>query len=167
MTIQPKQRRSNKRLAVAAVEFAVASQVLWVLVVGMCEISRALQVKEILTDASRKACRTAILPGASWNDIANGAAGSEIYDLMATDNGFNWSDVTVTVIVTDPSGNVTTLTSSSGDPNNILENSTWGTTISVKVGIPASKTTWGPGMLFITNQMVESEYVVMMRQGNY
>jgi Flp pilus assembly protein TadG len=152
---------------VAAVEFAVASQVLWVLIVGMCELSRALMVQEILTDAARKASRTAILPGASWNDVANGAAGSDVYDIMVTDNGFTWSDVTVTIVVTDPSGNTTTLTSTSGDPNNVLQNATWGSSIAVKVGIPASKTTWGPGMLFVPSTEVELEYVVMMRQGNY
>jgi Flp pilus assembly protein TadG len=165
--MQSKQRRGAKRLAVAAVEFAVASQVLWILVVGMCELSRALMVKEILTDASRKASRTAILPGAGWNDVASGTASSEVYDILVTDNGFNWSDVTVTIIVTDPSGNSTTLTTATGDPNNVLQNASWGSTISVKIGIPASKTTWGPGMFFITSTMVESEYMVMMRQGNY
>ena len=165
--LRSQQRRCPNRLAVAAVEFAVASQVFWVLIVGMCEVSRALMVKETVTNAARKSCRTAILPGAGWNDIANGAAGSEIYDVMVTDNGYNWSDVSVTVIVTDPSGNVTTLTTATGDPNNVLQNATWGTTISVKVGIPASKTTWGPGSFFITATMVESEYLVMMRQGNY
>jgi len=164
---QAQQRRGTKRLAVATVEFAVASQLLWVLVLGKCELSHALSVKEIMTDASRKASRTAILPGAAWNDVANGAAGSEIYDIMVTDNGYNWSDVTVTMIVTDTSGHSTTLTTATGDPNNVLQNASWGYTISVKVAIPASKTTWGPGSLFITSTMIESEYVVMMRQGNY
>jgi Flp pilus assembly protein TadG len=155
----------RKRLAVAALEFAFVSQIFWVLIVGMFEISRALQVKEILTNAARKACRTAILPGASWSDVANGAAGSDLYDIMVTDNGFKWSDVTPTVIVTDTSGNSTTLTT--GDSNNVLQNSSWGYTIKVKVSIPASATTWGPGLLFITNSTIESEYLVMMRQGNY
>jgi len=165
--IQSQQRRSTKRPAVAAVEFAFISLVLWVLVVGMCEVSRALQVKEILTDASRKACRTAILPGAAWTDVANGAAGSDVYDIMVTQNGFTWSDVTVTIIVTDTSGNATTLTTATGDTKKVLQNASWGYTISVKVGIPASKTTWGPGMVFVTSTMIESEYLVMMRQGNY
>ncbi len=165
--MQSRQRRGTKRLAVAAMEFAIASQVLWVLVVGMCELSRALMVKEILADATRKTARTAILPGAGWNDVANGAAGSDIYDIMVTDNGFNWSDVTVTIVVTDTSGNSTTLTTATGDPNNVLQNASWGYTISVKIGIPASKTTWGPGSLYITAPMIESDFLVMMRQGNY
>jgi Flp pilus assembly protein TadG len=165
--IHSQQRRGTKRQAVAVVEFAAASVLLSVLVVGMCELGRALQVKEILTDASRKACRTAILPGASWNDVANGVAGSEIYNVMVTNNGFTWSDVTVTIVVTDTSGNSTTLTTATGDPNNVLQNASWGYQISVKVGIPASKTTWGPGVVFITATMIESDYLVMMRQGNY
>jgi Flp pilus assembly protein TadG len=165
--IQAQHSRRPRRLAAAAVEFALAAQVFWIFIVGMCEVSRALMVKETVTNAARKASRTAILPGAGWNDVANGAAGSDIYDVMVTDNGYNWSDVTTTIIVTDPSGNVTTLTTATGDPNNVLQNATWGSTISVKVSIPASATTWGPGLLYITAATLESEYVVMMRQGNY
>jgi len=163
--LQSERSRGMKRQAVAAVEFAVCGTFLWVLIVGMCEISRALMVKELLTNAARKACRTAILPGAGWSDVANGAPGSEMYDIMVTDNGFNWSDVSPTIVVTDPLGNSTTLTT--GDPNNVLQNATWGSTIAVKVGIPASATTWGPGNFFITSSAIESEFVVMMRQGNY
>jgi Flp pilus assembly protein TadG len=159
---QPKPAR---RRALAAVEVAVFAPLFWVLIVGMFEVSRAILVKEILTDAARKACRTAILPGAGWNDVANGAAGSELYDIMVTDNGFNWSDVTATIVVTDTSGNSTTLTT--GDTNNVLQTASWGYKISVKVAIPASATTWGPGTVFIGSAALESEYVVMMRQGNY
>ena len=97
--------------------------------------------------------------------MANGAAGSDLYDILVTDNGFQWSDVTPTVVVTDTSGNSTTLTT--GDTNNVLQNAKWGYKISVKVSIPASVTTWGPGSLFITSSAVESASVVMMRQGNY
>jgi Flp pilus assembly protein TadG len=150
---------------VAAAEFAVIAPLFWIMIVGMFEVSRALMVKEVLTDAARKACRTAVLPGAGWNDVANGAAGSDIYDILVTDNGFNWNSVSKTIVVTDPSGNVTTLTT--GDTNNVLQNSTWGSTISVKVSIPASATTWGPGYVFIPATEIESESVVMMRQGNY
>jgi Flp pilus assembly protein TadG len=165
MLIPSQRKPPARRLAAAAVEFAFAAQIFWVFILGMCEISRAMMVKENLTNAARKACRTAILPGAGWNDVANGAAGSDVYDILVTDNGYNWSDVTTTIVVTDPSGNSTTLTGS--DSNNVLQNATWGSKISVKVSIPASATTWGPGTLFITSAMLESEFVVMMRQGNY
>jgi Flp pilus assembly protein TadG len=154
-----------RRRALAAVEFAVVAPLFWIVIVGMLEVSRAVMVKEVLTDAARKACRTAILPGASWSDVANGAAGSELYDILVTDNGFSWSNISPTVIVTDTSGNSTTLTT--GDPSNVLQNASWGYTIAVKVSLPASTTTWGPGTVFITSSAIESEYVVMMRQGNY
>lgn len=163
--VPTKRSQGRKRRGVAVVEFAVIAPLFWILIVGMFEVSRALMVKEILTDAARKSCRTAILPGASWNDVANGAAGSEIYDIMVTDNGFNWANVTPTIVVTDTSGNATTLTT--GDPYNVLQNASWGYTISVKVSIPASATSWGPGYLFIPATEIESESMVMMRQGNY
>jgi Flp pilus assembly protein TadG len=161
----PVQKGRPPRTAAAAVEFALVAPFFALLVLGMFELSRALLVKEVLSNAARKAARTAILPGAGWNDVAAGSAGSELYNIMVTDNGFQWNNVTPTVVVTDPSGNVTTLTT--GDPNNVLQNATWGSTISVKVAIPASATTWGPGALFVRTTMIESEFVVMMRQGNY
>jgi Flp pilus assembly protein TadG len=157
--------RGRRRPGVAAAEFAVIAPIFWILIVGMFEVSRALMVKEILTDAARKSCRTAVLPGAGWKDVANGAAGSELYDVMVTDNGFSWANVSPTVVVTDPAGNATTLTT--GDTNNVLQNAAWGSTVSVKVGIPASATTWGPGFIFVPATAIESEAVVMMRQGNY
>lgn len=163
--IQSQQRRRRARRGVAAVEFAIAMGILWVLIVGMLEVSRAILVKQKLTNAARQAVRTAVLPGAGWSDVANGTAGSDLYDIMVTDNGFTWSDISKTIVVTDTSGNSTTLTTA--DAGNVLQNSKWGYKISVKVSIPASKTTWGPGTIFITNATVESEYLVMMRQGNY
>ena len=51
-----------------------------------------------------------------------------------------------------------------GDSNNVLQNASLGYKIAVKVAIPASVTTWGPGSVF-TSGMIESEYVIMMRQG--
>ncbi len=163
--IHAQKGRRKRRRGSAAAELAVIAPLFWILICGMFEVSRALMVKETLTNAARKACRTAILPGASWSDVANGAAGSEVYDIMVTDNGFTWSNVTTTVVVTDTSGNSTTLTTS--DTNNVLQNATWGSTISVKVSIPASATSWGPGYIFIPSTEIESESVVMMRQGNY
>jgi Flp pilus assembly protein TadG len=161
----PVQKGRPPRSATAVVEFALIAPFFALLLLGMFELSRALLVKEILSNAARKAARTAILPGAGWNDVAAASAGSELYNIMVTDNGFQWNNVTPTIVVTDPSGNVTTLTT--GDPNNVLQNATWGSTISVKVAIPASATTWGPGALFVRTTMIESEFVVMMRQGNY
>src|SRR5215471_17247325 len=94
-------QRSPRRTAIAAVEFALATQIFWVLIVGMFEISRAALVKEMLTNAARKACRTAILPGAAWSTVASGASGSELYDILVTDHGFSWSDVSPTIVVID------------------------------------------------------------------
>jgi hypothetical protein len=159
------QQRPSRRRAIAAVEVALFAPLFFVLIVGMFEVSRALLVKEILTNAARKACRTAILPGAAWSDVAAGSAGSELYDILVTDNGFRWSDITATVVVTDTSGNSTSLIGS--DANGVLQNAAWGDKIAVKVSIPASATTWGPGAVFLNSSTIESEYVVMMRQGNY
>src|SRR6185437_9411801 len=66
------------RRAVAAVEFAVVSPLLATLLLGMLEIGRGLMVKEALSDAAQKACRTAALPGKANSDVQ-----SEVDNIMS------------------------------------------------------------------------------------
>src|SRR5580704_949958 len=63
--------RGGKRRAVAAVELAMVSPLLGMMLLGMFELSRGTMAKETLSDAARKGCRTGIIQGKSNTDIYN------------------------------------------------------------------------------------------------
>jgi Flp pilus assembly protein TadG len=133
------------RRGAAVVEFAMIAPLLVFVILGIFEISRGFIVKQTLSDAARKACRTGILPGTSTTTIQN-----EVNEIL-TDNGLTPSDATITVAV---NGSSTTDASSAQQ----------GDKISVKVAIPVAKTFWLT-TLFLPSANVESEAIVMMRQG--
>jgi len=60
--------RSVRRGA-AAVEFALISPLFLLLVLGSIDVSRLLMAKTVLANASREACRVAILPTAKPDEI--------------------------------------------------------------------------------------------------
>jgi len=132
------------RRATAAVEFAVLAPFLFTLAMGAFEVGRAVMGRQVLTDAARKACRTGILPGKANADIT-----SDVNDIL-TDNGIPTADATVTILVNGAA--VDASTANAGDQ------------ISVKVSVPAHDITW-TAQIFISNANIDSETLVMMRQG--
>jgi Flp pilus assembly protein TadG len=134
--------RLGCRRGASAVEFALIAPFLAALVLGMIEIGRGLMVKETLSDAAQKACRTAALPGKTSANVQ-----SEVDNIMS-DN--NVSGYTVTILVNGTAGDV-------ANANRFDQ-------ISVKVDVPVSQVAWMT-TFFLTAQMLESETVVMMRQG--
>lgn len=130
------------RRGVAALEFAVIAPFLAALTVGMIEIGRGLIVKEALSGASQKACRTGVLPGKSNSDVQ-----SEVDNIMSDlgVTGYN-----TTILVNGTAVDVSTATRFDQ--------------ISVKVAVPVSQVFWMT-TFFLTQQSLESETVVMMRQG--
>jgi len=141
------------RSALAAVELAIILPVLATMMLGMFELSRGVMVRQILTGAARKGCRTGILHQYGNSDIK-----SDVTDVMR-DNGFTSSQFnppsvgTITITVTDPSGN--TLTDALDAPS--------GSIVSVQVSIPTTSVNW-VSYVFLTKTMVESDLVVMMKQ---
>jgi Flp pilus assembly protein TadG len=141
------------RSAAAAVEFAFLAPVLATLMLGMFELSRGVTVRQILTGAARKGCRTGILHQYGYSTIV-----SDVTDVMR-DNGFTSSQFnppsvgSITITVTDPDGN--TLGDALDAPS--------GSTVSVQVSIPTTSINW-VSYLFLTKSMVESDLVVMMKQ---
>jgi Flp pilus assembly protein TadG len=128
----------------AVVEFALLAPLLVSLVLGMFELARGLMVKEMLSDAAQKGCRTGVLPGKTNSDIT-----SDVNNILA-DNGIASTDVTTTIQVNGRTADLST-----ANPND---------KISVKVAIPVAKVYW-VGTVFLSAQSVESETVVMLRQG--
>jgi Flp pilus assembly protein TadG len=147
----PGKRRG--RSAMAVVEFAVLLPVLSMIMLGMLELSRAVMVKQMLTDAARKGCRTGIIQQFGNSDISNDAT-----DVMR-DNGFSTTQFNpptvgvITITVTDPYGN--TLSDSLNAPP--------GSVISVQVSIPVSSFAW-VSPYFLSSSTLESDLVVMMKQ---
>lgn len=139
----PTSANENGALGVAAVEFAVIAPVLVFVVIGMLELARGLQIKETLTDAARKGCRTG-LPSTGTN-----AAVIADINTVLTNNNLSSTAATITIQVNGVSVDVSTAAAN--------------TPISVKVAIPYSSTGSITGF-FLTGASIESENIVMMSQ---
>lgn len=131
------------RGGLAAAEFALVMPFIVFLAIGMMEMGRGMQVKEILSDAARKGCRTGILPLASNTTVT-----ADINTIL-TDNNIKSSNATVTIQVNGATANV----------NTAKQNDK----ISVKVSIPVSKIAWITP-LFLPGSTIESSTMTMLRQ---
>ena len=153
---------TRKRRAVAATELAVLAPVLCSILIAMFELNRGMMCKETLSNAVRKGARTAIQRDKgstdSFNDVVN----------IMTDNGYDSSKFnpaapgvtatssnigSVTITCTDPNGN--SLSDCLGAPEN--------STIKIQISIPVSSVSWVYSF-FLTDSMIESETVVMLKQ---
>jgi Flp pilus assembly protein TadG len=145
----PNVRPAEPRRGVAAVEFAIVAVFLTILTVGMIEVTRAVQVKHYLTDSVRIGCRRGALPGTTNTDINN-----DVSTCLKNYN-LNPADATVTISVYDSTGTA---------KGNDISAAAQGDRIAVKVAMPISKISWVGPMVF-TNKSIESETLMMMRQG--
>ena len=73
--VLPRATQWPARAAAAAVEFAIVLPLLITMMLGMIELTRALQVKNYLADAARSGCRAAIQPGKMPQDATNSING--------------------------------------------------------------------------------------------
>lgn len=147
-------RRSKVgRPAIAAVEMAVLVPVMVAIMLGLFELSRGMQVKQSLTGAARKGCRTGIIHQYGNVDITNDVTA------VMQNNGFDTSKFNpptlgaISIVVTDPSGN--TLADALDAPP--------GSTVSVQVSIPVSSITWST-TVFLSGNVLASDQIVMMKQ---
>src|SRR5688500_5140492 len=105
-----------RRSAAAAVEFAIVAMILGLITVGLMEMARGMMVKELLSNAALRGCRTAISP--------TGTNAGVITDVtkVLTDNNLKYADAAVQVLVNDKKA----------DASTAVQNDK----ISVKVSIP-------------------------------
>jgi Flp pilus assembly protein TadG len=139
-------RRTFTRSGAVVAEFALIVPFLVVCLNGMAELGQAMLVRQTLNDAARKGCRTGILPNRASSDIIN-----DVNNILSDNNmPTTGSSATVTILV-------------NGQP---LDASTAGRgdQISVKVSIPFSSVAWTMP-IFLSGNSVESETLVMLRQG--
>src|SRR5438132_13218145 len=88
--------RANRRSAGSVVvEFALLAPLIGSLLIAMFELSRGIMVREVLSDAARKGCRTGILPARSNANVT-----SDINDIL-TDNNIPTTNAKITIKVND------------------------------------------------------------------
>ncbi len=151
--VGPSDSSRRTRSAVAAVEMAFVVPILALIALGMFELSRGVMVRQILTGAARKGCRTGIIHQYGNSNIVSDATN------VMQDNGFDSSLFNppnigaINITVTDPNGN--SLPDALDAPP--------GSTVSVQIVIPATSVNW-VSSYFLTSGMAESDTVVMMKQ---
>jgi Flp pilus assembly protein TadG len=144
-------QQGRKRTVSVSVEMAVLAPFPGVLILGMCEMGRAMMIKDILTNAARKGCRTGVSPTMSYSDIA-----ADINNILS-DNGIANSKATVTIQVAKYTGNSTTpswgpftsATSPTFAPQALDQ-------ISVQVSVTASDVLWF-SPYFLGETFIETE----------
>jgi Flp pilus assembly protein TadG len=126
----------------------------------MFEMGRAIMVKNMLTDAARKGCRTGVTSTGTYQGIIN-----DVNNILS-DNNIPTADGTITIETasytgsgTTPSwGSFTTVSSASSYTPNTLDK------VSVKVAIPVTDVLWF-APVFLPKTSIESETLTMVRQG--
>lgn len=141
------------RRGIAAVEFALVCPIFLVMILGMTEMVSVLFAKNVVTTAARRGCRTATNPLSSGFSIT-----SAITDYLQNlqDNAGATLDgaATITLLVNDAE------VSTSDFFSTVQTNDK----ISVTVSLPYSSISLIPSNLFMSNDTVITETVVMMRQ---
>lgn len=127
----------HRRRGAAVVEFAVTAPVLFLLFFGMMEMGRALMVKHLLSNAARDGARSAILEGATTEDVKETVL-----------NYLSNSTVPGASVSVSP----TPLSSAQG-----------GQPVTVTVSIPFNKVTWLPTPKYLGDVTLK-ETVVMRRE---
>ena len=136
--------RSERRNGSVVVEFAIiVSLVLAPFTIGLIEMGRGMTVKQVLSDAARKGCRTGVLPTGNTSDIT-----SDINQVL-TDNNIQTTWVTILI----------TVNGVQADPSTAKQ----GDQIAVKISIPVSKIALITPV-FLPGTAIESDTLVMMRQ---
>lgn len=94
LSSSPRQQKlAASRRAAVIVEFALIAPLFVAFTLGMIELSRGIMVKQILSDAARRACRLGTLSGNNNSSLTN--------DIVKTlqDNNINSANVNVTILV--------------------------------------------------------------------
>jgi Flp pilus assembly protein TadG len=116
------------------VEMAVCFPVFMLILLGIVELGRALMVSQMLTNAAREGCRSAV-----YEDATNLDVETLIAQVITNTVGVSASDVTTVITVTDrlSGGEDTSATAvADADPRDL---------ILVEIMIPADSVSYTPG----------------------
>jgi Flp pilus assembly protein TadG len=132
---------SQKRFGAVAVEFAIVSPIMFLLVMGIIELARVYMVSELITEAARKGCRAAIIEGSSSTQIK--AAATNCLAIVGI------SAETVNISVNDaPLDSV--------DPQSMPIN----TEITVVVKVPVSSVSWVPFPAYTGSRTLSGQFTL-------
>jgi hypothetical protein len=116
-------------------------------------------VRDILTDAARKGCRTGATVGKGYQDVVN-----DINNILS-DNNISSANATITIQIASYTGNsttpswgtATTVSSASGFSPKPLDQ------LSVQVSVTASSVLWFTPVYI--SKPITSQTLIMLRQG--
>jgi Flp pilus assembly protein TadG len=131
-------RPVRRRRGVAAVEFAVVASLLFMLLLGIIEIGRAMMVLEMLNNAARSGARMGTLQGSANTDVT-----SAVTNALAN-AGF--SGTSTAVSVNGATANVNTAVA--------------GDSVTVTVSVPYNNVTWLPTSMFLAGRTLGSTVVM-------
>jgi Flp pilus assembly protein TadG len=131
-------RPNGRRRGVAAVEFAVVASLLFLLLLGIIEIGRAMMVLEMLNNAARNGARIGTLQGSD-----NSAVTTAVTNALAN-AGFSGTGTTIQV--NGATANVNTAVP--------------GDSITVSVTVPYNNVTWLPTSMFLAGRTLGSSVVM-------
>lgn len=118
------------RTGAAVVEFAIVAPLLFMLTLGMMEVSRMVMVKQLLINASREGARLAVLPGAT---------SAEVLELVSNElTAYSVNGVSIEVQPTS------------------LATAVAGTPVTVSLNVAAASVSWIPKPLFSFNQTLSA-----------
>ncbi len=143
-------RRRAVRRGVAALEFAIACPLLFLIFLGMVEIGRAMMVAGSVANAARVAARSAAVSGGSYSSTL--AAASAVLSDADLPNAA--PTVTIDGVAVD-------------DDASFQAAAVPGATISIKVALPYSSVSWlpGGGALFLSGDQSIAAASTMTREG--
>lgn len=137
MTTMRFRRALQNRRGAAAVEFAVVAPIFGIVIIGVLDVGRAVMVQQLLTNAARDGCRTAVLESANASDVISQC---ESYLATASVPG-----ATATVTPNPLSA------ADDGDP------------VTVTTSVPFASVSWLPTSIFLGGVTLEGS-VVMRRE---
>lgn len=137
-----KNKLTARRCGAVIVEFALIVPLFVAFTLGMIELSRGIMVKQILSDAARRACRLGTLEGNTNTTMTD--------DIITTlqDNNLKTANINVTIRVNGAAADVSTANRHDK--------------ITVQVSIPYADVAWITPLILLGT--IESETLSMMRQ---
>jgi Flp pilus assembly protein TadG len=116
------------RRGASTVEVAIIAPVVFLLILGLVEISRGLMVINLLTNAAQRGCRVGIIEGKTNSDVTTAVNNALAAEGVSGDS--------VSIQVNDGSADVA--------------NAQPGDEVTVIVTVPASKVSWVPKIQYLT-----------------